>query len=135
MKFEYLDHTADIKFRAYGKSLEKVFINSALALRKSMVGRVRSKRKMNFSVEGKDLENLMYNFLEELLFLLETSGFIFSKIKSLKIDSKNFKLDCEIFGDRVSRYNFKTEVKAITYQGMIVHEVKGKWVSQVVLDV
>ena len=31
-KFEFLEHTADIKFRAFGKTLEEVFENSALAV-------------------------------------------------------------------------------------------------------
>jgi SHS2 domain-containing protein len=135
MKFEFLDHTADIKFRAYGKTLERAFSNSALAFRKTMVGKVRSKRKMNISIEGKDLESLMYNFLEELLFLIDTSGFIISKVGKIKIDAEKFKLDCEILGDRVSRYDFKTEIKAITYQEMFVREENGRWISQVVLDV
>ncbi|MBT4651749.1 archease [Candidatus Woesearchaeota archaeon] len=135
MKFEYLEHTADIKFRAYGKGLEKVFINSALAFRKSMVKKVRGRKKQHIIVEGKDLENLMYNFLEELLFLIDTSGFILSRVKKINIDLKKFKLEAELVGDRVSKYEFMTEVKAITYQELIVREEDGKWVVQVVLDV
>ena len=37
MRFEYLDHTADVKFRAYGDSLEKAFGNAALAMFNVMV--------------------------------------------------------------------------------------------------
>ena len=31
MKYKYLDHTADAKFQAFGKSLEEAFENAALA--------------------------------------------------------------------------------------------------------
>jgi len=33
MKFKFLEHTADIKFKASGKDIEEVFDNSALALK------------------------------------------------------------------------------------------------------
>ena len=32
MKFKYLEHTADCKFQAFGKTLEEAFTNSALAM-------------------------------------------------------------------------------------------------------
>jgi len=135
MKFEFLEHTADIKFRAYGRSLEKLFSNSALAFRKSMVFKVRKKKKMKISVKGKDLESLLYNFLEELLFLIDTSGFLISKVQKIKINRNKFELSAKISGDKVSCYEFNREVKAITYQEMFIHELKNRWVCQVVLDV
>jgi SHS2 domain-containing protein len=35
--YEYLEHTADVRFRAYGKSLEQAFENAALAMLNVMV--------------------------------------------------------------------------------------------------
>ena len=32
MKFKYFDHTADIMFEAYGKTLEETFCNAGLAM-------------------------------------------------------------------------------------------------------
>jgi len=136
MKFEYLEHTADVKFRAYGKSVEKVFENSGLALVRSITKqRIRKRIKKEFIVKGKDLESLMYNFLEELLFLFDTSGFVFAKCRKIKIDLEKFKLETEVIGDLVGRYKFFSEIKAITYQEMFVEKVGKKWEAQVVLDV
>ncbi len=62
MKYRFLEHTADIKFVAFGKSLEKAFKNSALALKESMLKkRVRRKIKREIIVKGVNLENLLYN--------------------------------------------------------------------------
>ena len=36
MKYKFLKHTADIKFQAFGKNIEDVFENSALALKESI---------------------------------------------------------------------------------------------------
>ena len=33
MKYEFIDHTADIKFRSYGNTLDESFENAAYALK------------------------------------------------------------------------------------------------------
>jgi len=64
MKFEFIEHTADVKFRAYGKSLNEAFGNSALAMFASMYsGKVKEVSKKKISVSGKDLESLLYALL------------------------------------------------------------------------
>jgi SHS2 domain-containing protein len=135
MKYNFLKHTADIKFQAFGKNLEKVFENSALALKESVCGKIKIKNKQNkkIKISGKDFESLLYKFLEEIIYLLDGENFMISKIKNLKI--KDMKLTAEIFGDIASDYNFTNKVKAVTYNEMFIKKEKEKWVSQVVLDV
>ena len=68
MKYKFIEHTADIEFDAFGKNLEEVFSNCAFAFVESICKeKIKGKVKKNFEVEGKDLENLLYNFLEEFL--------------------------------------------------------------------
>jgi len=134
MKFKFLEHTADVKFQAFGNSLEEVFENSALAMFNSMYdGKVKKKITKRIKIEGKDNESLLYNFLEELLFLFDSEGFFLSEIKSLKIKEGN--LEAEIVGDKDENYEIHIDVKAITYNEMFVKQEEKKWVSQVVLDV
>lgn len=134
-KYEYIEHTADIQFQAFGQSLEEVFENSALAMvNATSEDKVKSIAEKNIAVEGKDNEALLYNFLEELLFLFDSEHFILSKVESLKIDEG--KLTAEVSGDEVKKYDIKIDVKAITYNSMFVKkDKKGLWISQVVLDV
>jgi len=135
MKFKFLKHTADIKFRAYGNTLNKVFENSALAMYNAVYPRkIKSKIKKSFIVKGKDLESLLYNFLEELLVLFDSQDFIASKI-NVKIDKKEMILKCVIYGDKVGNYDIGLTIKAITYNSMYVKKSKEGYVSQVVLDV
>ena len=135
-KFKFLEHTADIKFQAYGKNLNEVFENSAYAMLNVLSeSKIKSKIKKNIHVKGMDLENLLYNFLEELLFLFDSENFILSKIRKIKIDKKNFKLKAEITGDKSSNYKINLGIKAVTYNEMFVKKMKDKWVSQVVIDV
>ncbi len=139
VKFKFLPHTADVKFQAFGNSLEQAFLNAALALQEVMTKKVKIKSAITkkIKVKGKDNEALLYNFLEEFLFLLDAEDFILSKIKKIKIDGKGKenKLEAEIAGDKASRYKFNNDVKAITYNQMYVRKLAGKFICQVVLDV
>ena len=40
-KYEYLEHTADTKFRAYGETMEETFTNAALAMMNVMVDAIK----------------------------------------------------------------------------------------------
>ena len=135
MRYKFLEHTADVKFQAYGKTLSESFENAALALKETIAGKIKikSKIKKKIKVEGKDNESLLLKFLEEFLFLLDSKNFILSSIKNLKI--KNYKLEAEISGDNARNYKFTNDVKAVTYNQMFVRQTSGKWVCQVVLDV
>ena len=136
-KFEFLEHTADIKFRAFGKTLEEVFENSASALKEILVGdeKVKKNIKKNISVKGKDYESLLYNFLEEFLILFDSENFLLSDVKSIKIDEKNLTAEAEVSGDDAKDYQIDEHIKAITYNEMYIKKTKKGWEAQVVVDV
>jgi len=135
LKFKFLRHTADIKFRALGKNKEEVFENSALALKETICGKTRIKdaKEKIVKVKGRDFESLLYIFLEQILYLLDAENFLIGKIKEIKIDG--FKLKAKIAGDKASNYKFTNNVKAVTYNEMFIKHGKNSWISQVVLDV
>lgn len=132
-KFKFFEHTADVKFQAYGKTLEKVFENAGLAVFNVMYkGKVKKTKKKRISVEGKNNENLLYNFLEELLFLLDTEDFF---LAGCKVKIKDNKLEAELHGDNAKNYPADIDVKAITYNEMFIRKEKNRWIVQVVVDV
>ena len=140
MTYKFLSHTADVKFQAGGRTIEEAFKSSALALKETISGKIKIKGgvKKSFSVKGKDIENLLYNFLEEFLYLLDAEEFLFSKIKKIKIEKtkRGFLLTAEVLGDKASKYDFTNDVKAVTYNSMFVKKEKnGEFICQVVLDV
>ena len=135
MKYKFLQHTADVKFRAYGKTLNECFENSAVAMFKAMyTKKVKGKLKKEIKIRGKNLESLMYSFLEELIILLDSKDFFLSDIK-VKIDEKNLTLKAIISGDYAKNHDISLQVKAVTYNEMSVQKIKENWVCQVVLDV
>ena len=79
-----------------------------------------------------DDERLLYNFLEELLFLMDSENLFLSTIK-VKIKGNELAGEGS-FGD-AGDYDIGLDVKAITYNEMKVWKEKGKFICQVVLDV
>ncbi len=134
MKYKFLEHTADVKFQAFGKNLNEVFENSALALKETICDRakIKEKRKVKVTAKGKDYEALLYRFLEEILYLLEAEGFVMAKAR---VKITGFRLTAVLAGDNTANYKFTNPVKAVTYNEMFIKKQKDKWVSQVVLDV
>lgn len=132
-KFKFFKHTADVKFQAYGKTLDKAFENAALAMFHAMYkGKVKKTGKYKIKVKGNDKESLLYSFLEEILFLLDTKSFFLS---SAKVKITDNKIEAEVSGDNSKNYKVMTDVKAVTYNEMFVKYKKDMWVVQVVVDV
>ena len=137
MAYRFLEHTADVKFRATGKSLEEAFLEASMALKETIAGKIKvlEQEEKKISVKGKDIEALLYGFLEEFLFLLDSEGFLLSRVKKIDIDEDNFTLNAVVLGDKAENYKFTNDVKAVTYNEMFVKKEKDKFTVQVVLDV
>jgi len=135
-KYEFIEHTADIKFIAYGKNLEELFSNCGKALLEVINNEedILENKEKSFEVKGRDNEELLLNFLEEFLYLLDAENFIVSEI--IKLNIFRGKLSCLVSGDSSIKYSSSNNVKAITYSGMKIEESKkGILKCTVVLDV
>ncbi|MBS3090078.1 archease [Candidatus Pacearchaeota archaeon] len=133
-QFTFLDHTADIKFKVAGHTPANLFENAAKAISfYASEGRKISTRLItHVEIEGDDLESLFYKFLDEIIFLLDSEGFIVGKAE-VKLYGKSLKAD--LYGNLVKEYKVR-QIKAATYAEMKIKEVeKGGWEAQVVLDV
>jgi len=134
MRYEYLEHTADIKFQAFGKTMKEAFSNSAYAMMNVIFEeKVREKIIKKIKIKGIDEKSLLYNFLEEILFLLNTEFFLLSRIK--KIEIKNKELTAELTGDDSRGYKLGLDIKAVTYNDMFIKKEKDKFTIQVVIDI
>jgi len=138
-QYIFLPHTADIKFQAYGKTLEESFANAALALADVITDpkKVEANIKKKIDVESEDEKALLYDFLEQFLILIDTESFLLNKIDKIGIKKTKSKLSltADISGDnKIKDYDIKTTIKAVTYQEMEIKKEKDKYMVQVVLD-
>jgi len=136
--WKYLEHTADAMFEAEGKTLEQAFSNSALAMFNILtdITKVKQTKKFKIEVSANTLEKLLFDFLDELLFYLDTEHMIFSKILDMKIKKDDvFVLSCEAIGDIASNYITHGDIKAPTYNEMKITQSKNKVICRVVVDI
>ncbi len=144
MQYEYLEHTADIKFKAYGKTKEELIINSGKALCNSIIDlkEIEKKGKGIIEIKAESFEQLLFKFLQELLFEIDANELIFSEFQIKKLTEKKinekteFKLIVFCLGEKINldKHEIKTEIKAITKHEFKV-EKKEEWTAEVLVDV
>jgi len=137
MSYEFLEHTADVKFRASGETIEEMFSSAAMALNEVIRGDITilEQEEKELEVKGKDMVSLLHNFLEEFLYLLDAEDFLVSSIKEIGVDKSSFKVIVKVVGDNAEKYKFTSDVKAVTYSEMKIVEDKEGFNCTVVLDV
>ena len=141
MKYKYIEHVADLKFQAFGKSLEEAFANAAIALYDfvTKTEQIESKIEEKIEIESEDNKSLLYDFLEHFLFLIDTKQFLLHEIKEIKITRMNhekLKLTATAAGDTVDgKYEIGGDVKAVTYNDMFIKKQDDHYVVQVLMDI
>ncbi|NYT03057.1 MAG: archease [Methanosarcinales archaeon] len=137
--FEFLEHTADVKFRAFGLTPEEMLGNAALAMFNAMIdtSKVREERVWEVDLSGPDLEQLAYSWLSELVYLFDVEVAVFSRFEVHLVQSESeWKLHARIFGEEIDgrRHAFECQVKAVTlHQFEVSHN--DHWTMQTILDV
>ena len=137
--FEFLEHVADLRFMAYGKSLNDCFQNSAKAMFSAIsdMKSIDEKDMKRIALKAEDLEVLLHDFLSELLFLFETEGLLFKKFHVSIDRNKEYRLRAELYGEKFDpkKHEIKTEIKAITYHEMLIERRNKEWVAEVLCDI
>jgi SHS2 domain-containing protein len=138
-KFEFFDHTSDVGIRAFGQNINEAFENAGLAVFEIMTDTSHVDPKINkdIEVEGFDLENLLYRWIEALLFYYDTELLLFSRF-SVNIDLKNIKLSAKVSGEKFdeNKHERRTLVKAMTYNEMeIKQNTDGSYTITFVVDI
>ena len=127
IKYEYLDHTADVQLHAWGDDLKEAFENVAVAMFGYMteIETVEMKDTFSIEAEGDDMEGLLFHFLDEWLFAFSAEPFFIPrKVIITEFDKENFKIKSTGFGEEfdIQKHPQGTEVKAITYSAMQIYD-------------
>lgn len=132
-KYEILEHKADLKIRAFGKTKEELFQNALFGMSESMKPEIKGKTKTKRSIKIKslDLPALLVDFLSEVLYLIQANKEIYKDIKFKKFT--NTRIEAELIGQKVER--FGEDIKAVTYHGLEVKKVNDRWEAVVLFDI
>jgi SHS2 domain-containing protein len=141
VKFEFLEHTADVYIAAHGKSLAEAFENAALAMFEVMTDTegVSADVEDSVEVEAEDEYALLYSWLEALLVKFETENMLYSKFKISKIEetSDGFRIQATVWGEKFNaeKHTQKVAVKAVTYHRMEIIKEIDKVTLEFILDI
>lgn len=136
MSYEILEHPADEKFRTTGETVEKAFSEVVKAFSK-IVGGDEGMYHHEISVKSEGYEPLLFDFLDELIFLQDTEGVVVSYAEDLEIEDteKGHRLTAKIAVDDITEAMNPMDVKAPTYSEMKIDHKNGEWILEAVLDI
>lgn len=134
MRYEEIDHTADVGIRAFGTNLAELFVNAAEGMF-SLVANldaVRPVGEVEIRLRADDIPTLLLRWLSELLYLHETQHFLFS---SFDVSVSDTTLRALARGETIdkTRHELKLAIKAVTRHRLAVDEQKG--VAEVIFDI
>ncbi len=135
--YELIDHTADIGLKAYGKTLAEAFEHAAQGMFDIITDHsdIASVGQYRVDAKADDLEQLLVDWLSELLFLNTAKNLVFGFF-NITLDEKNCSLSANVFGEpfSLSKHKPGAEIKAVTYHMLKVNNKK-PYSVQVLFDI
>ncbi len=136
-KIRYIEHPSDVGFEAYGDTLEELFANAATAMYSFMtdVDEIAEAEEREIEINSEDLYSLMFDWLDELIFLFDSESLIMRSF-DIAIDESNFSIQGTCKGGKFdpSKHVSGIIIKAVTYNMMQIKKNE-EWRARVVLDV
>lgn len=138
-QYEFLEHTADLKIRAFGESLDEVFSNMAKGMFVAIIDEdliIKDETVIqDFEMNAVDLPSLLVDYLNQLITLVDTNNEIYDyfELGIMQVGNENWSLKCRATGYKAS--GLKMEIKAVTYNELKIEEQNGQWVAEVVFDI
>lgn len=135
--WELFAHDADIGVRGHGPTVASAFENTAIAMTAAMVdpATVVGAETAKIACEAPDIEILLVDWLNALVFEMATRGMVFGAF-DVRIDGN--RLDAEVAGEPVDpkRHAPAVEIKGATYTALKVAQgPDGRWTAQCIIDV
>jgi SHS2 domain-containing protein len=139
MSYKFLPHTADVMFEARGKSIEDLFVGAAKALNAAQVklNTLRKRIKKEIKIENSSLEMLLFDFLQELVFIKDTEQILFKDFKIEIKKNEKYLLRATCYGDKINpaQQELLADVKAITLENFKLWKENGFFKAIVIVDV
>lgn len=139
--YEYLDHTADVQLHAWGATLELAFSNIIPCMFNYMTDlstvEIQEDKIIEFEVKGHDMDTLLFAYMDEFLFYFSTENFCCKEVEILSLDREQFSIKVKGHGDTydLAKHPQGTEIKAITYSNMQIHEEANRTDLYVIVDI
>lgn len=138
--FEITEHPADVGLKIRGSDLSSLFINAARGLyslltdQDSLSG-APEKEKYVLNLEASDSQELLFEWLRELLFLFSARGWVLTEIQIVNLSGTGIRAEGHITLFDPARDEPHLEVKAVTYHQFYLRRTEKAWEAGVIFDI
>jgi SHS2 domain-containing protein len=137
VKYELIDHTADLGIHVFGSDPGELFTTAALAMFDQIIDVkvLNGDDKHPIRVTGADWADLMVNWLRELLYLWTVRELLVITVDISSISESKLSADVATRVFDAALHPIKNEIKAVTYHQIKVVQSATGWEAQVIFDI
>jgi SHS2 domain-containing protein len=142
--YKPVEHTADLGLKAWGRNPKELLEEAAYGMVAQMFDPtlVREKEKREISLEAESIEELLLQWLKEIVFRTEQEGILFSRFQIEKDNfsirnAKTAQIQASLYGEKAdpARHDICIEIKAVTRHGLYVKKNGPWWEANILFDV
>lgn len=136
-RYRLTTRQSELAVRVSGNSQADLFANSAFALFDVMtdIDKVDIKDRIPLEVEGVERDDLMVNWMRELLYLYQGSGYL---LKEFYIrEAKDTLVKAEVCGEKIDpdRHEIKKEILGVAYHQSRMQKTGDQWTAQLIFEI
>jgi SHS2 domain-containing protein len=135
-KYRVMNRSSDLVIKVLGKTQAELFSNSAFALFDLLADmeKVEVRDHLQLEVEGADRDDLMVNWVRELLYLFQGSDYLVKEVE-LKEIKENY-VRGEVKGEKFDpdRHEIRREIRAVAYDQSRMDKTGDQWTAQLIFE-
>jgi SHS2 domain-containing protein len=135
-KYKTFNRSSELAVKISGASQAELFSNSGFALFDIMtqIDKVGDNDHLTLEVEGTDRDDLMVNWMRELLYLYQASSFLLKEVVVQEV--KDTYIRGEVRGEKFDpdRHEIQREIRAVSPQQGRMEKTGNQWTAQVILE-
>ena len=136
-KYRVTTRQSELAVKVMGGSQADLFANSAFALFDVLldVEKIEIKERLPLEVEGADRDDLLVNWMRELLYLYQGSGYLLKEFLIREV--KDTSVKAEVCGEKIDpdRHEIKQEIAAVAYHQSRMTKTGNQWTAQLIFEV
>jgi SHS2 domain-containing protein len=136
-RYRITPHHSELAVKVFGSSQNELFANSAWALFDVITEteKIELKERLPLEVEGTDRDDLLVNWVRELLYFYQGSGYLLRDFRMLELGDKLLK--AEVSGEKIDpdRHEIKREIVAVAYDKSRMAKTGDQWTAQLIFEV
>ena len=135
--YDIIEHTADVGLHAQAETLAEAFSYLAKGMFDLITDEsdIDDRNRYEIACSADDMEQLLVDWLSELLFVHETEEVVFNRFE-VTINQEKCSLSAQVYGEPFdpSKHRLGMQIKAVTYHMLMVTK-EPPYQAQVLFDI